>query len=77
MLKNGKKNILPKITGILSVGNGEKCPYCDTVITEGVDFYDHATSEHQDELLAALFPVKENAYSEGDESPQDKMIKRS
>ena len=77
MLKNGKKRTLPKITGMLSIGNGEKCPYCDKIITKGVDFYDHATEEHQDELLAELFPVKSNAHSEGEGSPKDEMIKRS
>ena len=77
MLKNGKKNILPKITGILEFGNGEKCPFCDIIITEDITAYDHLTDEHQDELLAALFPEKSNAHLEGDSSPEGKMLKRS
>ena len=77
MLRNGKRNTLPKLTGILDIGNGEKCPYCDIIITEDIDTYDHLTTQHQDELLASLFPVKSNAHAEGDKSPQNEMIKRS
>lgn len=43
------------ITGVIEVGNGEKCPFCDIIVTEKLDFYEHLTAEHQDDLLASLF----------------------
>tara|TARA_Y100001938_G_C8069258_1_gene422128 strand:- start:407 stop:571 length:165 start_codon:yes stop_codon:yes gene_type:complete len=46
------------MSGVIEVGFGEKCPYCDLIVNENIDFYDHITSQHQDELLANLFPKR-------------------
>ena len=43
------------ITGILAIGNGEKCPYCDLIITEDTDTLVHMTELHKEELNKALF----------------------
>ena len=40
---------------MLAIGNGEKCPYCDTVITEDVDVFKHMTDNHENKLVEALF----------------------
>ena len=44
-----------KITGMLTIGNGEKCPFCDTVIEQDTDVFLHMTNKHKDEWLKALF----------------------
>ena len=43
------------ITAILAVGNGEKCPYCDLIITEEIDSHVHITAFHKEELNKVLF----------------------
>ena len=43
------------ITGILAIGNGEKCPYCDLIITEDTDTLVHMTELHKQELNKVLF----------------------
>ena len=42
-------------TGILSIGNGEKCPYCELIITEDIDALVHMTAFHKEELNKVLF----------------------
>ena len=46
---------MSEITGMLAIGNGEKCPYCDTVITEDMDIFKHMTENHEAKLIEALF----------------------
>jgi hypothetical protein len=43
------------ITNILAIGNGEKCPFCDLIITEDTDTLVHMTESHKEELNKALF----------------------
>ena len=43
------------ITGILAIGNGEKCPFCDLIITKDTDTLIHMTELHKEELNKALF----------------------
>ena len=45
------------ITGILEVGNNEKCPFCDLIITEEIDSLVHMTASHKEELNNVLFGV--------------------
>ena len=35
------------INGILAVGNNEKCPFCDLIITEEIDSFVHITAFHK------------------------------
>ena len=43
------------ITGILAIGNGEKCPFCDLIMTEDTNTLVHMTEMHKEELNKALF----------------------
>ena len=43
------------ITGILAIGNGEKCPFCKLIITEYIDALVHMTEAHKEELNKTLF----------------------
>ena len=49
-----------EITGMLAIGNGEKCPYCDTVITEGIDIFKHLITNHENKVLETLFSDLDN-----------------
>ena len=43
------------ITGLLAVGNGEKCPFCELIIEQDTDTLKHMMESHQDELSKELF----------------------
>jgi len=43
------------ITGLLAIGNGEKCPFCELIIEETTDTLKHMMEFHQDELGKELF----------------------
>ena len=43
------------ITGMLTIGNNEKCPFCDLVITKEIDSLVHMTEFHKNELNNILF----------------------
>ena len=43
------------ITGMLAIGNGEKCPYCKLIIEENTDTLKHMLHEHPKELGQTLF----------------------
>ena len=45
--------------GMLAIGNGEKCPYCETIITEKIDVMEHMKEKHESKLIEQLFG-KEN-----------------
>ena len=47
------------ITGILTIGNNEKCPFCDLIITEEIDSFVHMTASHKEELNNILFGEKQ------------------
>ena len=49
------RTVMSEITGMLAIGNGEKCPYCDTVMTKDIDTLNHMTENHEDKLVEALF----------------------
>ncbi len=43
------------ISGILAIGNGEKCPYCEITIQENTDTLKHLIDKHAKELEQTLF----------------------
>ena len=47
------------ITGMLAIGNGEKCPFCNLIVTEEIDFIDHAATLHKEKLNKILFGEEE------------------
>ena len=49
---------------MLAIGNGEKCPYCDTVMTKDIDTLEHLTENHKERLLSALFGETDEEYLE-------------
>ena len=51
------------ISGMLAIGNGEKCPFCKDewkgfIMEDGKDFVKHCVDHHPDELNKALFGSK-------------------
>jgi len=50
-----KGEIIMDITGILTIGNNEKCPFCDLIITEEIDSFIHMTESHKKDLNNVLF----------------------
>ena len=60
----GRTVMSGKITGMLAIGNGEKCPYCDTIMTEDTDTLKHMTENHQERLVDALFGDTDEEYLE-------------
>ena len=49
-----------KMLGMLAIGNGEKCPYCNLTMSEDIDIFKHMTAKHEDKMLKALFGDKDN-----------------
>lgn len=48
-----------KTTGFLSVGNGEKCPFCNKILDDRIEkgmIQRHLFSKHKNEILNKLFP---------------------
>ena len=43
------------ITGLLAIGNGEQCPFCELIITKETDTLKHMLHEHPTELSKELF----------------------
>ena len=43
------------ITGLLAIGNGEKCPFCELIMDEDTDTLKHKIDCHQKELNKELF----------------------
>ena len=43
------------ISGMLAIGNGEQCPYCETIIEENTDTLKHLMDNHPKELEQTLF----------------------
>ena len=45
-----------KITGMLSIGNGEDCPYCKKFVCKpDNDWLTHLQKDHPKEFMTALF----------------------
>ncbi len=47
------------ITGMLAIGNNEKCPFCDLIITKEIDSFVHISEFHKEKLNNILFGEKE------------------
>ena len=44
-----------EITGMLSIGNGEKCPFCELIVNKDTDIFLHIRYNHEEEMVKALF----------------------
>ena len=49
-----------KITGMLAIGNGEKCPFCDMIIDKDTDIFFHMRNNHKEEMVKALFETEDD-----------------
>ena len=38
------------ITGMLAVGNGEKCPFCDIINEKDLDILGHMIENHKEDI---------------------------
>jgi hypothetical protein len=47
------------ITGMLAVGNGEKCPFCELIVDKDLDTLGHFIHEHPSEINKVLFGEKD------------------
>ena len=43
------------MNGVLAIGYGEKCPYCELIMLEDMDILEHMKTNHRKELEIALF----------------------
>ena len=43
------------ITGILAIGNGEKCPFCEMIMEKDTDSLGHMIENHKEGLTEVLY----------------------
>ena len=43
------------MVGMLAIGNGEKCPFCEIIMTKDIKIFDHIYKNHKEKLLENLF----------------------
>ncbi len=43
------------ITGMLVIGNGEKCPFCEIIIEENTDSLGHMIEHHKEQFNKVLY----------------------
>jgi len=43
------------ITGLIAIGNGEKCPYCDKIMEEDTNIGKHMIDFHAKQVIGELF----------------------
>ena len=60
------------ISGMLAIGNGEKCPFCKTIMTKDIKIFDHMINKHKEKLLENLF-YKEEDYATTKSNKQTKI----
>ena len=39
------------MVGMLAIGNGEKCPFCEIIMTKDIKIFDHIYNKHKEKLL--------------------------
>ena len=49
-----------EITGILAIGVGEECPFCELIVEEDTDTLKHMIDYHQESLNNELFGDENN-----------------
>jgi hypothetical protein len=48
------------IKGMLAIGNNEKCPFCEVIITKDIKIFDHIFNNHSEKAFKKLFYKEEN-----------------
>ena len=49
-----KERVL-NVTGMIAIGNGEECPYCDLIMEEDFDSIKHVLDCHKKQIVEELF----------------------
>jgi len=44
-----------KTLGMLAIGNGEECPFCEVIMTKDIKIFDHILNNHKEKLIENLF----------------------
>ena len=44
--------------GMLAIGNGEKCPFCKTIMTKDIKIFDHIYKNHNANLTYVFCHVE-------------------
>jgi|TARA_R100000781_G_scaffold76005_1_gene47236 hypothetical protein len=44
-----------KTLGMLAIGNGEECPFCEVIMTKDIKIFDHMLNNHKEKLIENLF----------------------
>ena len=44
-----------KTLGMLAIGNGEECPFCEVIMTKDIKIFDHMLNNHKEKLIEKLF----------------------
>ena len=44
--------------GMLAIGNGEKCPFCEIIMTKDIKIFDHIFKNHKEKLLENLYSME-------------------
>ena len=47
------------MVGMLEIGNGEKCPFCEMIMNKDIKIFDHIYKKHKEKLLENLFNKEE------------------
>ena len=50
-----KKDGKTMMVGMLAIGNGEKCPFCEIIMTKDIKIFDHILKNHEEKLVENLF----------------------
>ena len=48
------------VTGMIAIGNGEKCLYCDLIMKEDTDTVKHLLDHHAKQVMEELFNDNNN-----------------
>ena len=43
------------ITGMLAIGNGEKCPFCEIIVDKDLDTLGHMIENHKENINKVLY----------------------
>jgi hypothetical protein len=46
------------ITGLMAIGNGEKCPFCEKIMDKDTDSVKHLLDNHAEQTMETLFNAK-------------------
>ena len=54
------------LVGMLAIGNGEKCPFCDLINEEDLDILGHMIEDHKEDINKAFEQIKKMNFNISD-----------